>query len=66
MNELEQAALAQLRAKLMQDCNNLQDRMAEGACMDFASYREMCGKIKGLFIAVEYIDALEKHMKETQ
>lgn len=53
-----------LREKIRSDMNNFTDDMASGQCVDHASYKELCGVIRGLAYAERHLldlaDNIEK------
>lgn len=53
-----------LRDKLRIDMNNLSDDLANGQCVDYAAYKELCGVIRGLAYAERHLldlaDNIEK------
>jgi hypothetical protein len=53
-----------LRDKLRIEMNNYADDVATGQCIDFVSYKHLCGVIQGLAIAERHlIDLVEKAQK---
>ncbi len=53
-----------LRNKLRTDMNNFTDDLANGQCTDFATYKELCGVIRGLAFAERHLLDLAEKMKE--
>ena len=53
-----------LRKKLREDMNNFTDDLANGQCTDFASYKELCGVIRGLAFAERHLLDLAEHIQE--
>jgi hypothetical protein len=53
-----------LRNKLRTDMNNFTDDLANGQCTDFATYKELCGVIRGLAFAERHLLDLAENMKE--
>ncbi len=47
-----------LRDKIRKDMNNYADDLASGVCKSFDQYQKLCGVIRGLAIAEEYLTAL--------
>lgn len=64
MDLMAMSVLETLRDKFRQDMNNFTDDLATGACPDHASYKELCGVIRGLAYAERHLldlaDNLEK------
>lgn len=52
------------RKKIREDMNNYTDDLANGQCTDFASYKELCGVIRGLAFAERHILDLAEYLKE--
>lgn len=44
-----------LREKIRKDMNDYTDDMANGVCIDFASYQKLCGVVRGLAIAERHL-----------
>lgn len=44
-----------LRDKIRKEMNDYTDDMANGVCMDFASYQKLCGVIQGLALAERHL-----------
>lgn len=53
-----------LRNKLRTDMNNFTDDLANGQCTDFATYKELCGVIRGLAYAERHLLDLAEKMKD--
>jgi hypothetical protein len=53
-----------LRTKLRTDMNNFTDDLANGQCVSFEQYKELCGVIRGLAYAERHLLDLAEHMKE--
>jgi hypothetical protein len=53
-----------LRNKLREDMNNFTDDLANGQCTDFATYKELCGVIRGLAYAERHLLDLADKLKE--
>jgi hypothetical protein len=47
-----------LREQIRKDMNNYADDMANGQCKSFEEYQKLCGVIRGLAIAEDYIQTL--------
>jgi hypothetical protein len=47
-----------LREQIRKDMNNFSDDMANGRCQDFGEYQKLCGVIRGLAIAEDYVQTL--------
>jgi hypothetical protein len=56
--------IAAMREKLRTDMNNYTDDLANGQCQDFATYKELCGVIRGLAFAERHLLDLADHLKE--
>ena len=46
------------------DMNNYADDLANGNCQNFEQYQKLCGVIRGLAIAEEYVKTLAKKIEE--
>lgn len=55
---------AVLRDKLRADMNNYADDVATGQCIDYASYKHLCGVIQGLALAERHLLDLVKKAEE--
>jgi hypothetical protein len=53
-----------MRKKLRDDMNNYTDDLANGQCTDFATYKELCGVIRGLAFAERHLLDLAEYLKE--
>jgi hypothetical protein len=53
-----------LRKKIRDDMNNYTDDLANGQCTDFATYKELCGVIRGLAFAERHLLDLAEYLKE--
>jgi hypothetical protein len=53
-----------MRKKLRDDMNNYTDDLANGQCVDFATYKELCGVIRGLAFAERHLLDLADYLKE--
>jgi len=56
--------IAAMRDKLRTDMNNYTDDLANGQCHDYATYKELCGVIRGLAFAERHLLDLADHLKE--
>jgi hypothetical protein len=56
--------IAAMREKLRTDMNNYTDDLANGQCQDYATYKELCGVIRGLAFAERHLLDLADHLKE--
>jgi hypothetical protein len=56
--------IAAMRDKLRTDMNNYTDDLANGQCQDYATYKELCGVIRGLAFAERHLLDLADHLKE--
>lgn len=52
------------RDKIRQDMNNFTDDLATGACPDHASYKELCGVIRGLAYAERHLLDLAENIEK--
>jgi hypothetical protein len=52
------------RKKIRDDMNNYTDDLANGQCTDFATYKELCGVIRGLAFAERHLLDLAEYLKE--
>lgn len=55
---------AVLRDKLRADMNNYADDVATGQCVDYTSYKHLCGVIQGLALAERHLIDLVKKAEE--
>jgi len=62
MTEAQQFAEA-VCAKIRKDMNDYCDDMANGGCRSFEEYKELCGRIRGLAMAEDYVKALAKKVE---
>lgn len=46
--------------EIRKDIDAYSDTVANGGCVDFSLYQNLCGKIRGLKQAEEYIKTLQK------
>ena len=53
-----------MRNKLRTDMNNYADDLANGQCISFEQYKELCGVIRGLALAERHLLDLADKMKE--
>lgn len=53
-----------LREKVRKDMNDYCDDIASGVCQDYAQYQKLCGVIRGLALAEEYIIDLAKKVEK--
>lgn len=65
MTETQQFADA-LRKSIRKDMNNYADDLANGQCKSFDEYQKLCGVIRGLAIAEEYLTALVKKVSQDE
>ena len=54
-----------LKDKIREAMNNFTDDMANGQCTDFASYKELCGVVRGLAFAERHLLDLAKKIEES-
>jgi len=52
-----------MREKIRSDMNNFTDDMANGQCQDHASYKELCGVIRGLAYAERHLLDLAENLE---
>ena len=53
-----------LREQVRKDMNDYCDDLASGVCKSFDEYQKLCGVIRGLAIAEEYIIDLAKKVEK--
>ena len=56
--------IAAMRDKLRTDMNNYTDDLANGQCQDFATYKELCGVIRGLAYAERHLIDLAENIEK--
>jgi len=54
-----------LREQMRADMNNYADDLASGACKNFDEYQKLCGVIRGLAIAEQYVIALAEKVEKS-
>jgi len=54
--------LDMLRQLIMKELNDLVDALADGAAGDYAEYKEIVGKCRGLHLVKELIDERQKQI----
>ena len=59
MDELEY-----LLNKLGDEIQSVQYSVARGSAKDYAEYQHLCGKLRGLLVAEEFIKDLQKRMED--
>jgi len=64
MDLMTMGALETLRDKFRQDMNNFTDDLATGQCPDHASYKELCGVIRGLAYAERHLLDLAENLEK--
>jgi len=52
--------------QIRKELNNLADNAASGTCNSYEEYKYLCGVIRGLAIAEEYVIDLAKKIEEEQ
>lgn len=55
---IEDPTLRVLYDKFTKRLNELADEVSEGKCANFESYKEMCGRIRGIYDAREEVKTL--------
>lgn len=53
-------ALEIVNKQLQKEVDNYRAAMGDGACVDYAAYKNLCGVIRGLTIAQQHIHALAR------
>ena len=64
MDLLDMDFVDAMRKKIRDDMNNYTDDLANGQCTDFATYKELCGVIRGLAFAERHLLDLAEYLKE--
>ena len=64
MDLMVMSVLEELRDRLRKDMNNFTDDLATGACPDHASYKELCGVIRGLAYAERHLLDLAQNIEK--
>lgn len=64
MNVLVMDYLTALKKKFREDMNSYTDDIATGQCADFATYKELCGVIRGLAIAERSLLDLAQNIED--
>ena len=64
MDVVTMDVLQVLRDKLRADMNNYTDDLANGQCTDFATYKELCGVIRGLAYAERHLIDLAENIEK--
>jgi hypothetical protein len=64
MDLVAMGVLETLRDKFRQDMNNFTDDLATGQCADHASYKELCGVIRGLAYAERHLLDLAQNLEK--
>lgn len=60
-----QTALDVLVAKLGELAQSSEQFLVGGGAKDFAEYREVCGRVRGLRLAIDEAKALAQNLEET-
>jgi hypothetical protein len=47
------------------EVQSVQENLSSGRAKDYADYQYLCGKIRGLLIAIELIDDLKQKMENS-
>ena len=56
---------ARLQDKLQEEIAGLTQALAQGSATDFADYKERCGVIRGLFMALDRAEETRKQVLES-
>lgn len=64
MDLMAMSVLEEIRDRLRKDMNNFTDDLATGACPDHASYKELCGVIRGLAYAERHLLDLAENLEK--
>jgi hypothetical protein len=51
--------------QLKEEVQEIQTSLSSGRAQDYANYQYLCGKIRGLLIAIELIDDLKQKMENS-
>jgi len=54
-----------LREQMRADMNNYAEDLAKGACQNFDEYQKLCGVIRGLAIAMQYVNDLAEKVEKS-
>jgi len=54
-----------LKEQMRADINNYTDDLASGACKNFDEYQKLCGVIRGLALAMQYVSALAEKVNKS-
>ena len=60
INEYTRVLITQMRA----DIDNYTDDLANGACKSFDEYQKLCGVIRGLSLAMQYVNGLAEKVQK--
>lgn len=63
---MENSIFAMLHKQLAEDKAALIASLTAGHCKDYAEYRELCGRIRGLGIAQEHIEDAAKRFEQDE
>ena len=66
MDEMLEVFATELGRRIRKDMNDYTDQMANGQCTTFDQYKELCGVIKGLGLAEDYLKTLVNHVRERE
>jgi hypothetical protein len=64
MELMAMSILEELRDRYRKDMNNFTDDLATGQCVDHASYKELCGVIRGLAYAERHLLDLAENIEK--
>jgi len=53
-----------LREQMRADIDNYTDDLASGACKNFDEYQKLCGVIRGLALAMQYVSNLAEKVEK--
>ena len=54
-----------LREQMRADIDNYTDDLASGACKNFDEYQKLCGVIRGLALAMQYVSNLAEKVEKS-
>jgi hypothetical protein len=54
-----------LKEQMRADINNYTDDLASGGCKNFDEYQKLCGVIRGLALAMQYVSALAEKVEKS-
>ena len=54
-----------LKEQMRADINNYTEDLSSGACKSFDEYQKLCGVIRGLALAMQYVSALAEKVEKS-